>query len=97
MNKRFAKSKIDTVSRRHDIHGRAYAKLSALKIGDHVVTDSGFTCMAGGDRKEVKRDETNGALYVNCRDKYHDLAGQLEADGDTLIGIYPDPKPGASA
>lgn len=71
-----------------DIDGRAYARLSELKAGDAVTVDGDFDCMDKGDVREVEAD-ADGALFIACRDGKHILDRQAQADGDTLIGIYP--------
>lgn len=73
----------------HDISGRAYAKLSITKPGDWLEADSGFECIGATNRKLVKQD-ING-LYVECAKGEHYLDGQIDEDGETIIGFYPVP------
>lgn len=70
----------------HSTDGREWAKLSALKEGDRVEIDGGFTCMAAGARL-VKKDK-DGELYLDCEDGGHYLDGQAD-DGEHCIGIHP--------
>ena len=79
-----------------DKTGRAYARLSAVKVGDTLECDGGFTCLSRGERRVVQNDPAtcpprNGnGLYIACRDGKHFLDGQLDFDGsDALIGLYP--------
>lgn len=84
-----------------DNFGRAWAHSGSVKEGDVLTCDGGFTCMAEGDRKVVKRREgpmkgysANYAkdpfarLYVDCKDGTHMLDGQVGNDGE-LVGFYP--------
>lgn len=70
-----------------DKHGREYAKLSQLTTGSIVEVDGGFDCIDNGKHCEVKYNP--GGLYIDCDHGHHFLSGQLETDGDSLIGIYP--------
>jgi len=75
----------------HDANGRAYAKLSQLKVGDKVQVDDGFTCLKPNSIKTVRVANGQG-LHICCKAGHHMLEGQLdEDDNDTLIGIYPFP------
>ncbi len=65
--------------------GREYARLSALKEGDTIELDGGFTCEPSG-QTIVYRDE-NG-LFFYCYDGCHHLKTQAD-NGEDLIGIYP--------
>ena len=69
-----------------DVSGRDYVRADAVKAGDLLQADGGFTCIAGGAVLPVK--EFDGALYVDFADGCHDLAGQDDGDG-ILIGFYP--------
>ena len=71
----------------HDKQGREWAKMSQLKAGDEVECDSGFTCGINKATATVK-DDGHG-LYISCDQGKHYLVGQLESDGDSLIGLYP--------
>ncbi len=66
-----------------DKYGREYAKLSALKDGDFIKIDSGFTC-APASVRSVRQDERG--LYFKCSDGNHYLAGQAD-DGEHCVGI----------
>lgn len=66
-----------------DTNGREWAKLSELKLGDFVEV-IGFDCMDG--TRKVRFD--SGEPYIDCDHGHHFLSGQLETDGDSLIGIY---------
>lgn len=63
-------------------------KISALKKGDVLIADDGFTCLKNGER--VKVGEADGELFVPCKDGKHFLAGQTD-DGDTLTGLSKPP------
>lgn len=88
----------------HDLQGRPYAKLSQLKIGDKVVVDDGFDCMKPWKVRTVWGNHSglwlrcagpiedddmlsNGPGQRSLSER-HMLDGQLQDDGDTLIGIY---------
>lgn len=72
----------------HDVHGREYAQLDKLNVGDKLEVDGDFTCMHGGDIKEVMRNK-NGELYVKCSldTQEHYLCGQDDGNG-YLVGMY---------
>lgn len=79
----------------HDAHGRPYAKLSQIKPGDKVLVDDGFECMKAWSIRTVWFQA--GDLYLRCSGpdgeskpltERHSLEGQLQDDGDTLIGIF---------
>jgi len=82
----------EPTTRTHDTSGRPYARLSALKPGDLVIVDDGFTCMKRWSERAVveEADLADGVrwLGVRCRSGIHLFIGQLQADGDTLIGVY---------
>lgn len=60
-------------------------KLSDVKVGDTIIADGGFTCMAPG-LKVVAEDD--GGLFVSCDDGHHYLEGQLAFDGSgALVGF----------
>jgi len=69
---------------------RPYAKFSAVKPGDVLITDGGFTCMPNNASKTVhsmKPDYPGDrGLYITCRDGKHMLDGQLDDKG-LLIGL----------
>lgn len=82
-----------------DLNGRPYARREAVKPGDFLVADGGFTCMSEGERKQVRADKKGHGferLFIVCdwnedgtRHRHrHYLAGQDEGDGG-LIGLYP--------
>lgn len=71
----------------HDLQGRAYAKLSELKAGDYIQTDGDFTCRHPWALGMVHVDD-DGCLYITCDKGDHWLDGQLDDDGDTLVGVY---------
>lgn len=53
-----------------DVRGRPYARREAVKPGDILVADGGFTCMAEGERKVVCTDKGGHGfqrLYVSCK------------------------------
>ena len=63
------------------------AKLSKLKQGDFVQVDAGFTCISPDETRQVKYCPSG--LFIDCDHGYHFLSGQLDNDGDSLIGIFP--------
>ena len=71
----------------NDKNGREWARLSQLAPGDFVRVDEGFTCISDGAKREVKYSP--GGLFIDYDHGHHFLSGQLEDDGDSLIGIYP--------
>lgn len=83
----------EALDRTTDIDGRAYAKLSAVKPGDHLQCDGGFTCLKDGAIRMVKRHVVGRDLYIDCADGGHTLDGQAD-DGEHLVGLYPvaDPR-----
>ncbi|TIW23118.1 MAG: hypothetical protein E5V63_25495 [Mesorhizobium sp.] len=70
----------------HSTDGREWAKLSALKPGDKVLTDSGFSCGMSNKTLTVQVDDLG--LFVPCGRVNHYLDGQLADDGDHLVGIW---------
>lgn len=73
-----------------DKHGRKWAFAKDVKVGDMLECDPGFTCMACGAKRCVKREGTRGGfstLYIDCRDGKHFLEGQIGEDGE-LVGLY---------
>ena len=61
-------------------------RLSELKVGQVIVADSGFTCIAPGERCEVMA--MDGELAVRCSDGFHFLCGQVAGpDDDTIVGF----------
>lgn len=72
-----------------DIFGEAYALVKDTVVGTALKTDDGFTCMEPGAIKVVK--SASGALYVECDEGHHGLAGQYEhhPNGDYYVGLYP--------
>lgn len=77
-----------------DNRGREYATLSKCKCSMKLECDDGFTCIQAGAIKEVFEDDEG--LYVHCNgpdgeshpNNKHYLDGQLEDDGDYIIGMY---------
>lgn len=73
-----------------------YTRLSRLKPGDVIITDSGFDCMGKNKAKVVRMTKVGrgsagftkmaNRLYVCCREGKHLLDGQLDEKG-RLIGI----------
>lgn len=85
--------------RKTDLQGRPYARLSELKAGDQVQVDGDFEgCFIPWSTLPVVSVDGELALYHNvpecgaCGEHRHDcphtLDGQLDEDGDTLIGVY---------
>jgi len=85
----------------HSTDGREWAKLSALKEGDKLLADGGFTCIEEGAILTVAKDGRSN-LFVPCglagKDKHY-LDGQIsDDDHDHLVGFWPAPatdNPGA--
>lgn len=71
----------------HDKFGRAYAKLSQLKVGDTIEADGDFDCIL--DKQICLVDKSSDGFFVYCGQGKHFLDGQLDKDRDTLIGFYP--------
>ncbi|RWN55867.1 MAG: hypothetical protein EOR99_35030 [Mesorhizobium sp.] len=72
----------------HSTDGREWAKLSALKPGDQVRTDGGFSCGMSNATLAVGRDDRG--LFVPCHVGHHYLDGQLsDVDNDHLVGVWP--------
>jgi hypothetical protein len=73
--------------------GVTWAHEDAVKEGDFIRADGGFSCIRKDAVLEVKRNPKYGngieSLYVDCDDGQHFLDGALGADGE-LIGFYPD-------
>lgn len=65
---------------------RTATKLSELKPGDVLIADGGFTCLLNGEACPVKA-ASSGNLYIPCADGQHFLDGQLDHDGDSLLGL----------
>ena len=63
----------------------AHMKYDDLKDGMLVYVDDGFTCMDAGTRI-VRKNEYG--FYLDCEEGKHYLVGQVDEDGDTLIGVY---------
>lgn len=69
-----------------DTRGRAYARISDVKVGSKLECDGGFTCMKKGEVKVAYADAA-GDLYIPCDGGAHGLAGQIK--GKHYIGLYP--------
>lgn len=67
----------------HDLQGRAYVRLSQLRVGDQVEVDGDFTCMEPGAIKTVRH---NDGLYIECSEGQHHLDS---GEGDHVVGVYP--------
>jgi len=73
--------------------GRPWALAAEVKVGDVLIPDASFTCMAAGTRKVVQSNGEIGlaGLYVACKCKRHSLDGQLGHTPETkgaLVGFY---------
>jgi streptogramin lyase len=67
----------------HDRHGREYARLSELRVGETVEVDRHFA----GFEKYRTVLEDDGRLWVLCNEGRHFLDGELTPDG-SLLGVY---------
>lgn len=65
-------------------------RLSEIKLGDVVVADDGFTCIQANARLTVEVDP-RGNLFVSCDQGRHFLDGQIDDDGETLVGLTKAP------
>ncbi len=59
-------------------------KLSDIKAGDIVVTDSRFTCMTSGKHIVYKNGD---GFYLLCSHGRHYLDGQIDDETQELVGI----------
>lgn len=73
-------------TRTHSIQGRPYIQISELQEGDKIEVDDGFDCAKPNTSHFVFKDEEG--FYIKCSRGKHLLDGQLEDDGDTLIGVF---------
>ncbi len=55
---------------------KTFVSADAVKAGDVLIADSGFTCLLKGEAVTVKADG-GGHLYVPCTEGSHYLDGQL--------------------
>jgi hypothetical protein len=62
-------------------------KLTDLKPGDLIVADDGFTCLTEGEVCEVLFSNDANEAYVKCSDGTHYLDGQLDEDGEIIVGF----------
>lgn len=70
-----------------DKNGFEYAKVDAVKAGDVLVCDDGFTCIVSGAERIVLADKKQ-ELYISCgRNEAHYLHGQIK--DDYYVGLYP--------
>lgn len=58
--------------------GMAIIPAASVKEGDLLVADGGFTGLHSLQLCEVKKDPTDGELYVECAEGKHFLEGQLD-------------------
>lgn len=72
----------------------ANLKFNAIKIGDILIPDGGFTCMAADKPKCV--EEHDGELFIPCSDGKHFLCGQEDDEGN-LVGLSRSPLTGNAA
>lgn len=73
-----------------DHAGRPYAKLSTIRPGTLLQVDGDWSCLPVGAIREVFNEDGagNSQLCIHCSDGLHMLEGQLQDDGDTLVGIH---------
>lgn len=64
----------------------AEAQMSALKPGDELLCDDGFTCIKPWSKLTVFAD-AEGQFYISCDEGRHYLDGQLPETGDVLVGV----------
>lgn len=60
-------------------------KILNVKVGDKLVADGGFTCLAEGSINTVCQ-KGNGPLFIRCKEGDHILLGQTDKDGN-LVGL----------
>lgn len=68
-----------------DLNGRKYARLKAIRKGDKLQVDNGFTCLKEKSCRIVQKNKSG--KYVNCSEGKHYLAAQTNKGG-YLIGMY---------
>jgi len=56
-----------------------------IKVGNVIIADGGFTCLADGQTCVVRIDR-DGDLYVTCQDGCHYLDGQVD-ENDIIVGF----------
>lgn len=59
---------------------------ASIKLGDHLIADSSFTCIKDGEVLEVLQDQDNAEFYVTCAVGRHFLKGSEDPHG-MLIGF----------
>lgn len=69
----------------NDTSGHPWARISWVKEGSKLKTDSGFTCLPANVVKRVRKDK-DGDLYICCSSGHHFLDGQIK--GKVYIGLY---------
>lgn len=72
----------------HDRNGREWAKVSDIKEGSIISTDSNMGCVPMGTRLKVEYDGPRDWLYFNCAGERHYLGGHLNDEGTHYVGIY---------
>lgn len=72
-----------------DINGKPWVKFSTAKVGQVIVADSGFDCIAEGTKLTIQEDADG--LFVPCEEGHHYLDGQHDYTTDDLVGFYPNP------
>jgi len=70
-----------------DRNGREWARLSQFMVRNRLVCDGSFSCLEAQEHCFVEQDEHG--KYILCSHGKHYLDGQLEVNGDSLIGLYP--------
>ena len=59
--------------------------IASVRPGTRLICDGGFTCMRVGDVRDVMQD-SDGYLYVTCKEGTHWLAGQRS--GENYVGFW---------
>ena len=67
--------------------GPAILAIDAVKVGDLLRADGGFTCLNDGELCLV-HEGPSGGLYVECRSGQHFLDGQINEAGTAYTGFW---------
>lgn len=75
-----------------EVEASPWPLLSALKVGDKLKADAGFTCLADGAEVEVQALD-DGSLFIACSEGEHHLDGQKDDATGRLTGLTLVPAP----